>query len=82
MRKDAIILVRLTADLHKRLETTTQALDLSKNDVTRHAIRSSVETIEQNGYRIGWPLSVGSGHTSSQRRTHHLDKKRKTSLSC
>lgn len=74
MKKDVIISVRLTAELNDRLEATAKALDLSKNDVARHAIRSSVEAIERNGYKIGWPLEMGTELAPFLQGVHDLDE--------
>ncbi|MEQ1862817.1 MAG: hypothetical protein ABMA13_23085 [Chthoniobacteraceae bacterium] len=56
--KTAAISVRLDQDLKERLVTTAKNLDLSENDIARHAIRAAVAAIEANNYRVELPLSM------------------------
>lgn len=56
--KTAAISVRLDQDLKERLVTTAKNLDLSENDIARHAIRAAVAAIEANNYRVELPLAM------------------------
>jgi predicted DNA-binding protein len=56
--KDPVLSVRLPDDLSARLDACAEKLDLSKNDVARHAIRAAVESIEANDFRISLPLQM------------------------
>ena len=42
--KDPVLSVRLPDDLDARLNKCAESLDLSKNDIARHAIRAAVAT--------------------------------------
>lgn len=48
------ITIRLQ-QLRPRLNQAANALDLSENDLARHAIRALVDCIEANNGRILWP---------------------------
>ena len=48
--------LRLSVELRDRLEKAAQSMDLSVNDIAKAAIRAGVEAIEENDYRIEWPL--------------------------
>jgi hypothetical protein len=50
--KDPILSVRLPDDLQERLQKCADALDLSQNDIARHAIPAAVAEIEKNGGRL------------------------------
>jgi predicted transcriptional regulator len=54
--KDPVLSVRLPDDLSDRLNACADKLDLSKNDIARHAIRAAVDEIEKNDFRIALPL--------------------------
>ena len=56
--KTAAISVRLDEDLKARLLTAAQKLDLSENDISRHAIRAAVNAIEENNFTICLPLQM------------------------
>jgi hypothetical protein len=56
--KSESISVRLDKDLKERLVASAQKLDLSENDIARHAIRAAVTAIEANNYRIELPLEM------------------------
>jgi hypothetical protein len=56
--KDPVLSVRLPKDLEDRLTRAAETLDLSKNDIARHAIRAAVAAIEADGYRITLPLEM------------------------
>jgi predicted DNA-binding protein len=56
--KSQSISVRLEADLKERLVRASRKLDLSENDIARHAIRAAVNGIEANGYKIELPLEM------------------------
>ena len=56
--KSQSISVRLESDLKERLVRASRKLDLSENDIARHAIRAAVTGIEANGYKIELPLAM------------------------
>ncbi|MCC7518813.1 MAG: ribbon-helix-helix protein, CopG family [Verrucomicrobiae bacterium] len=56
--KDAILSVRISAEMDERLKKAAKALDLSKNDVARGALRATLEAMEMRRYRIEWPLRM------------------------
>lgn len=56
--KDPILSVRLPDDLETRLTKCAESLDLSKNDIARHAIRAAIAAIEANGFKITLPLEM------------------------
>ncbi len=58
MKKDVIVSIRLATELDKRLQKAAEALDLSKNDIARHAIRAAVRSIEESKYKIAWPIDM------------------------
>ena len=58
MAKDANISLRVPKELDDQLIECANRLDLSKNDIARHAIRAAVAAIEANGYRIQMPLRM------------------------
>lgn len=65
--KDPILSVRLPDDLESRLNKCAEKLDLSKNDIARHAIRAGIEAIEKNGYKIQLPLEMAVAGTVESR---------------
>jgi len=42
------------------LAQATAKVDLSENDIVRHALRAAVNAIEANDYKIGLPLEDGA----------------------
>lgn len=48
------ITIRLP-QLRERLHNAADVMDLSENDLARHAIRALVDCIEANGGRLLWP---------------------------
>ena len=55
---DPVLSVRLPKELDLRLARAAKTLDLSKNDISRHAIRAAVTAIEAVDYRVQLPLDV------------------------
>ena len=58
--KDTILSVRISGEMDERLKKAAKALDLSKNDVARGAIRAVLDAMELRRYRIEWPLSMNA----------------------
>lgn len=58
--KDTSLSLRVPKDLDNRLKQVARTLDLSKNDVARHAIRAALDAIEARGYQIEWPLKLAA----------------------
>jgi len=56
--KDPVLSVRLPGDLDAKLTKCAEQLDLSKNDIARHAIRAAVAEIEANDFKITLPLAM------------------------
>ena len=67
--KDTILSVRISAEMDERLKKAAEALDLSKNDVARSALRSALDAMEARRYRIEWPLRMeaGPGRTRAEK---------------
>ena len=55
---DPVLSVRLPKELDERLARAVKRLDLSKNDIARHAIRAAVSAIEAAEYRVQLPLDM------------------------
>lgn len=55
---DPILSVRLPKELNVRLAKAAKTLDLSRNDICRHAIRAAVAAIESSKYCVQLPLEV------------------------
>jgi predicted transcriptional regulator len=58
MAKTGAVTVRLDPELKGRLAKAATKLDLSENDIVRHALRAAVNTIETNDYKIELPLKM------------------------
>ena len=58
MAKTGAVTVRLDPQLKKRLAQAAVKLDLSENDIVRHALRAAVNAIEANDYKIELPLEM------------------------
>jgi predicted transcriptional regulator len=56
--KTGAVTVRLDPELKGRLAQTAVKLDLSENDIVRHALRAVVNAIEANDYKIELPLEM------------------------
>jgi antitoxin component of RelBE/YafQ-DinJ toxin-antitoxin module len=52
------VTVRLDPELKGRLAQAAAKLDLSENDIVRHALRAAVNAIEANDYKIELPLEM------------------------
>jgi predicted transcriptional regulator len=56
--KTDAVTVRLDRELKGRLAQAATKLDLSENDIVRHALRAAVNAIEANDYKIELPLEM------------------------
>ena len=56
--KTGAVTVRLDPELKGRLAQAATKLDLSENDIVRHALRAAVNAIEANDYKIELPLEM------------------------
>jgi predicted transcriptional regulator len=56
--KTGAVTVRLDPELKGRLAEAAVKLDLSENDIVRHALRAAVNAIEANDYKIELPLEI------------------------
>jgi predicted transcriptional regulator len=56
--KTGAVTVRLDPELKGRLAEAAVKLDLSENDIVRHALRAVVNAIEANDYKIALPLEM------------------------
>jgi predicted DNA-binding protein len=56
--KTGAVTVRLDPELKGRLAQAAVKLDLSENDIVRHALRAVVNAIEANDYKIELPLEM------------------------
>ncbi len=56
--KTGAVTVRLDPELKARLTQAAANLDLSENDIVRHAVRAAVNAIEANDYKIELPLEM------------------------
>jgi predicted transcriptional regulator len=52
------ITVRLGPELKQRLHDSARKVDLSENDIARHAVRAAVDAMEKNNYRLELPLKM------------------------
>ena len=72
-RKTEAINVRLAPELKARLASAARRLDLSENDIARHAIRAALHAIEANRFELKLPLrmkvSVKSAPAIEKRRS-------------
>jgi predicted transcriptional regulator len=64
------ITVRLGPDLKERLHESARKLDLSENNIAKHAVRAAVDFIEANDYTIELPFQMAAnGPIKSRVRT-------------
>jgi predicted transcriptional regulator len=56
--KTGAVTVRLEPQLKGRLAQAATKLDLSENDIVRHALRAAVNAIEANDYKVELPLEM------------------------
>ena len=56
--KTDAVTVRLDRELKGRLAQAATKLDLSENDIVRHALRAAVNAIEAADYKIELPLEM------------------------
>jgi predicted transcriptional regulator len=66
--KTDAVTVRLDRELKGRLAKAASKLDLSENDIVRHALRAAVNAIEANDYKIELPLEMSLAKGSIQSR--------------
>jgi predicted transcriptional regulator len=59
--KTGAVTVRLDPELKARLVQAAARLDLSENDIVRHALRAAVNAIEANDYKLELPLEMALG---------------------
>ena len=64
--KTGAVTVRLDPELKGRLAEAAVKLDLSENDIVRHALRAAVNAIEANDYKIELPLAVALAKGSNE----------------
>ena len=64
--KTDAVTVRLDRELKGRLAQAATKLDLSENDIVRHALRAAVNAIEANDYKIELPLEMSLAKGSVQ----------------
>lgn len=58
-RKTEAISVRLEPEMKRRLGNAARRLDLSENDIARHAIRAVIQAVEKDHFEIKLPLKLG-----------------------
>jgi predicted transcriptional regulator len=66
--KSGAVTVRLDPKLKGRLAQAAAKLDLSENDIVRHALRAAVNAIEANDYKIELPLEMALAKTPIESR--------------
>ena len=72
---DAVLSVRLPKELDLRLARAVKNLDLSKNDIARHAIRAAVNAIEGAEYRVQLPLEMSIKNRTLKSSENHGSSK-------
>jgi hypothetical protein len=75
MRTQAIT-IRLGPELKQRLQSAARKLDLSENDIARHALRAAVGWLEANDYRVGPPFEIVSRKGPLVSRPEHRRKEK------
>jgi hypothetical protein len=75
MRTQAIT-IRLGPELKQRLQKAARKLDLSENDIARHALRAAVDWLEGNDYRVGPPFEIVSRNGPLVSRPEHTPKEK------
>ena len=48
--------LRLSPELHKRLEECAARLKIKRHTLAQNAIEAAIEAIEKNGYRLSLPM--------------------------
>ena len=66
--------VRLDRELKERLAQAATKLDLSENDIVRHALRAAVNAIEANDYKIELPFEMALAKRPFESRVTGLRK--------
>jgi hypothetical protein len=74
------ITIRLGPELKQRLHNAARKLDLSENDIARHALRAAVDWLERNDYRVGPPFEIVSRNRPLVSRPVHRPKGKITGL--
>jgi predicted transcriptional regulator len=72
--KTGAVTVRLEPELKGRLAEAAAKLDLSENDIVRHALRAAVNAIEAHDYKIELPLDMALGKRLIQSRQTRLSE--------
>ena len=72
--KTSAVTVRLDPELKGRLAQAATKLDLSANDIVRHALRAAVNAIEANDYKTELPLKMALGRRPIQPRETRLSE--------
>ena len=72
--KTGAVTVRLDPELKGRLAEAAAKLDLSENDIVRHALRAAVNAIEVQDYKIELPLEMVLGKRPIQSRETRLSE--------
>jgi len=72
--KTGAVTVRLDRELKGRLAQAATKLDLSENDIVRHALRAAVNAIEDNDYKIELPIEMALGKRPIQSRQTRLSE--------
>ena len=75
LMKPHSITVRLGPDLKQRLHQSALKLDLSENDIAKHAVRAAVDFIESNDYRIELPLQMAAANGPVESTVRRPEKK-------
>jgi predicted transcriptional regulator len=68
LMKPHSITVRLGPDLKQRLHQSARKLDLSANNIAKHAVRAAVDFIEANNYTIELPFQMAAANESIKSR--------------
>ncbi len=74
------ITIRLGPELKQRLHNAARKLDLSENDIARHAVRAAVDWLEANDYRVGPPFEIVSRNGPLVSRPERRPKEKITGL--
>jgi hypothetical protein len=74
--KTQAITIRLGPELKQRLQNAARKLDLSENDIARHALRAAVDWLERNDHRVGPPFEIVSRKAPLVSRPKHRPKEK------
>ena len=56
--------LRLSPELHQRLEECAARLKIKRHTLAQNAIEAAIEAIERNGYRLSLPMQFRFPHES------------------